>query len=230
MRAQRSFAERVEIMVNATKLTQMQQKELNDKLISAAKDGNIKRLRDLIGSMANVDGRDEFGRTALHEAALNGHVDISKFLIENGVDVNAKNKYGETALHEATWRVYVKVVKVLIEKGADVDATDDFGRTALHYAAWRGHVNVAKVLIEKGANVNVKNKNNETAVEVAIRRGYHQIAELIENSKKICSNNVDPEKENKIDIKNIDILSMDMDELVRRADESAMRLRKKEQI
>ncbi len=75
-----------------------------------------------------------------------------------------------------------------------------------------------------------KDKNNETAVEIAIKCGYHQIAELIENSKKICSNNVDPEKETKIDSKNIDLLSMDIDELVRMVDESAMRLRKKEQI
>ena len=100
----------------------------------------------------------------------------------------------------------------------------EFGWTALHAAAWDGHVDVAKVLIEKGADVGAKNENNETAVEVAIRCDRHQIAELIKNSKKICSNNVDPKKETKIDSKNIDILSMDMDELVRMADESAKRL------
>ena len=83
---------------------------------------------------------------------------------------------------------------------------------------------ISKVLIEKGADVDAKDKNNETAVEIAIKFGHHQIAELIENSKKICSNNVDPKKEAKIDGKNIDILSMDMDELVRMADESAKRL------
>ena len=65
------------------------------------------------------------------------------------------------------------------------------------------------------------------AAEIALRWGYHQIAELIENSKKICSNNVDPEKENKIDGKTLDILNMDMDELVRMADESAKRLCRK---
>ena len=77
-------------------------------------------------------------------------------------------------------------------------------------------------------DMNEKDENNETAIEVAIRRGYHQIAELIKNSKKICSNNVNPKKETKIDSKNIDILSMDMDELVRMADESAKRLCRKD--
>ena len=73
-------------------------------------------------------------------------------------------------------------------------------------------------MIENRINVNVKNKNNETAVEVAIKFGHHQIAELIENSKKVS----------KIDSKNIDILSMDMDELVRMADERAKRLCRKD--
>ena len=192
---QRSFAERIENMVNATKLTQIQQEELNNKLINAATNGDIKNVRELIESGANVDAKDDWRFTALHWAAWYGKVDIARVLIENGVHV---------------------------------DATNNDGWTALHWAAWYEYVDVAKVLIENRINVNVKNKNNETAAEIALRWGYHQIAELIENSKKICSNNVDPEKENKIDIKNIDILSMDIDELVRMADESTKRLYRKD--
>ena len=192
---QRDFAEKIEIMVNTTKLIQIQQEEINGKLISAATNGDINSVRESIVNGADVDAKSNRGWTALHEAALYGHVDI---------------------------------VKVLIENGANVDVKDENGKTALHWAALYGHVNVARVLIEKGVDVDAKDKNNETAVEIAIKFGHHQIAELIENSKKICSNNVDPEKENKIDIKNIDILSMDIDELVRRADESAKRLCRKD--
>ena len=191
MKAQRGFAERVENMVNATKLTQMQQDELNNKLINAVKNGDIKNVRELIEKGADVDAKDKSRWTALHWAACSGKVDISTFLIEKRADVNAKN---------------------------------NDGGTALHWAALNEHVDIAKILIENGADVDAKDKNNETAVEIAIKCGYHQIAELIKNSKKICSNNVDPKKEAKIDGKNIDILSMDMDELVRMADESAKRL------
>ncbi len=215
-------------MVNTTKLIQIQQEELNGKLISAATNGDIKSVRESIVNGADVNAKSNRGWTALHEAALYGHVDIVKVLIENKIHINANDKDGKTALHEAACFGKIDIAKVLIEEGADVGAKDKDGGTALHWAAWGGHVDVAKVLIENRINVNVKNKNNETAVEVAIRCDRHQIAELIENFKKICSNNVDPNKETKIDSKNIDILSMDMDELVRLADESAKKLCRKD--
>ena len=108
----------------------------------------------------------------------------------------------------------VESVKRLIENGADVDAKDKDGEKALHKAAWMGQVEVATFLIEKGVNVNMKNKNNETAAEIALRYGYHQIAELIDDSIK--------------NRKALDILDMDMNELVRLADESAKRLCRKD--
>ena len=228
MRAQRDFAERIEIMVNATKLTQMQQDKLNNKLINAAKNGDIKNVKELLAKGADVGTKNKNGETALHFAAWDGHVDVVKVLIEKGADVDAKDNDGKTALHWAALRGNVEVARVLIEKGADVGAKNEDGKTALHYAAQEGHVEIVKVLIEKGADVDAKSKSNETVVEIAIRCDHHQIAKLIENSKKIRSNNVDPKKETKIDGKNIDILSMDMDELVRMADESAKRLCRKD--
>ena len=181
MKAQRGFAERIENMVNITKLTQVQQDKLNNKLIDAVKNGDIKNAEELIRSGANADAKDDWRFTALHWAA---------------------------------WRGHVNVARVLIDKGADVDAKDKDGETALHWAALNGNVDIAKVLIWGGANVNMKNKNNETSVEIAIQYSHHQIAELIDDSINHR--------------KALDILDMDMDELVRMADESAKKLCRKD--
>ena len=89
MRVQRDFAERIEIMVNATKLTQIQQKELNYKLIDAAKNGDIRNALKLIENGADVDAKSNRGWTAMHEAAWYGYVDVAKFLIEKRADVDA---------------------------------------------------------------------------------------------------------------------------------------------
>ena len=55
MRAQRGFAEGIEIMTNTTKLTPMQKKELNDKLIAAVAKGDVESVKGLIEKGADVD-------------------------------------------------------------------------------------------------------------------------------------------------------------------------------
>ena len=191
----RDFVEKSDIMANVTKLTPMQ-KERNDRLLIAAKNGDINSVKVLIERGADVDARNWLGRTALHEAVLYKHIEIAKMLIENGADVDAKDKWERTALHAAAKEGTIEIAKILIEKGADVDAKDIDG--------W-------------------------TAQEIAMKNGHYQIVELIKNAKKIVVENKDSEKEVRIAKRSdIDILNMDMDELVRRADESAKRLCRKE--
>ena len=168
-------------MVNTTKLIQIQQEEINGKLISAVKNGDINSVRESIGNGADVDAKSNRGWTALHEAALYGHVDVAKFLIA---------------------------------KGADVDARDIYGWTALHVAAGNERVEITEVLIDSGANLNIKTKENKTATEIANQNKQNQIVELIEDSIK--------KREA------FDILNTDMNELIRRADESAKRLCRRE--
>ena len=135
MRAQRGFAEGIEVMANTTKLT-LTQKELNDKLITAAESGDVESVNGLIEKGADVNAGISFGGTALHRAASGGHVDVAMILIANGANVNTKNKYRATALHLAAWNGNVEVVKILIESGADVNSKDkdNVGNTALSSA------------------------------------------------------------------------------------------------
>ncbi len=227
MRVRRGFAEESDIMATVTKLTPMQ-KERNDELITAAKNGDIDRVKELITIGADVDARNNLGRTALHETAWYKYIKIAKILIEKGADVDAKDNREWTALHWATVKGNVEIVKILIEMDADVDARDIYGWTALHVAAGNERVEITEVLIEKGADVDAKNKNERTAQELAIENKHYHIAELIENAKRTGAKNKNSKKEVIITIKDIDILNMDMDELVRRADESAKKLCRKE--
>ena len=114
MRVQRDFAERIENMVNTTKLT-LSKNELNDRLIDAAKNEDIKNVRELLANGADVDAKDKNGETALHWAACDGRVDVAKILIEKGADVDAKDNHGWTALHEAAFfkHVVFTIVSIL---------------------------------------------------------------------------------------------------------------------
>lgn len=55
-----------------------------------------------IKEKADIDVKDENGRTPLHLACMNKHFEIAKILIENGADVNVIDNEGKTPLHYAS--------------------------------------------------------------------------------------------------------------------------------
>lgn len=67
----------------------------------AANYGNEKMTKLLISHGANVDSKDESGRTPLHDAAERGHNDVAQVLVNNGAEVNKRNRDGETPLNKA---------------------------------------------------------------------------------------------------------------------------------
>ena len=50
----------------------------------------------------DVNGKDAFGSTALHEASFFGHDDIVRLLIKAGAHVLARDTTGATALHRVS--------------------------------------------------------------------------------------------------------------------------------
>jgi ankyrin repeat protein len=71
-------------------------------LHKAAKEGNLKLVKELVSKGADVNAKDKYGRTPLHYAAKEGHLDVVKFLVSKGADVNAKDEKGNTPLDAAT--------------------------------------------------------------------------------------------------------------------------------
>ena len=91
-----------------------------------------KIVRLLIQKGADVNVRDQYGDTPLHQALWGADFDkIAWLLIQQGANVNARDKEGKTPLHKARDS---KIVQLLIQKGADVNARDKKGRTPLSIA------------------------------------------------------------------------------------------------
>jgi ankyrin repeat protein len=61
----------------------------------------VSQLRGFINAGADVNARDEGGRTPLMVAAFNANPEVIKTLITAGADVNARNDFGSTPLMEA---------------------------------------------------------------------------------------------------------------------------------
>ena len=133
----------------------------------------------LLEKGADVDSKDDTGRTPLSWAAENGHEAVVKLLLEKGADVSSKDKYGQTPLSWAAENGLEMVMKLLLEKGADVDSKDKDGQTPLSWAAENGQEAVVKLLLEKGADVDSKGDTGRTPLSWAAEKGHEAVMKLL---------------------------------------------------
>ena len=132
--------------------------------------GNLEKVKTLVGHGADVQSIDKFGCTALHKASRLGSRAIAEVLITNGAHVMAVDNMGSTPLHLAACHRQRGVVFVYNEHGADL-------------AAWQRQREVVCVLLEHGADMNaigiwgaspIKmaiNQRNTAALEVFLTHG-----------------------------------------------------------
>lgn len=87
-------------------------------------------MEQLTKAGADLDVKDEQGRTALHIAAGRDVVKIET-LLDAGASPNPQSNKGETPLHIAAKAGVMEIIRALIEAGADTSIVDDGGNTPL---------------------------------------------------------------------------------------------------
>ena len=69
---------------------------------TAARAGDLERVKSLLAQGISVNAPDTLGGTALHDASWAGHVSVVELLLGAGADVNARHtEGGSTPLHYA---------------------------------------------------------------------------------------------------------------------------------
>ena len=71
------------------------------KLISAAAQGELERIKELFLQGVNLESSDYDGRTSLHLASANGHFEVVKYLLDLGLDKTMKDRWNNTAYDDA---------------------------------------------------------------------------------------------------------------------------------
>ncbi|KAI8528536.1 hypothetical protein RHMOL_Rhmol12G0156100 [Rhododendron molle] len=84
---------------------------------------------------ADVNLKNDGGRTALHYAASKGNSELCELLIEEGAEIDATDRAGQTPLMNAVICENKEVALLLIRHGADVDVEDKEGYTILGRAS-----------------------------------------------------------------------------------------------
>ena len=124
-------------------------KERYTALMMASHHNHVEIVRLLVseGVGADVDLKDDDGRTALHRTSINGNLEIAELLTSSGADVNIRDDEGMTALHRASLvSGSLEIVQLLLCQGADMSIKTYYGVTGLDYALFRGHLKVADCL------------------------------------------------------------------------------------
>jgi uncharacterized protein len=89
-----------------------------DALVTAACCGDYEIVERLVEEGADLNVKDETGKTAVIAAADEGWLGITEYLLEHGADVNAKDNDGDTALDIAKFQEHDNIVEVLLRFGA----------------------------------------------------------------------------------------------------------------
>jgi len=125
--------------------------------------------------MADIEAKDENGRTPLSWAARGGKKGVVRFLIDYGAHVNSVDSFGGTPLHHAAMRNASGVAGALLTRGANIEATDTSGWTALHHAASLGHLEVTGQLLLRRASIYATDNDGRTAAQVAVGKGVKDL-------------------------------------------------------
>ncbi|WP_161493781.1 ankyrin repeat domain-containing protein [Nitrosospira lacus] len=124
----------------------------------------------LLEQGANVDARDDDGKTALMKAVTHGRILIMQTLLDAGADINAQEKGGSTALRMAAWDdTKAPIVKILLARGADPNLADNVGQTPLILASASRNIDIVRALLDKGADANARDAKGSTALMGASR-------------------------------------------------------------
>lgn len=106
-------------------------------LLAAVCNNDMKTVRALLKSGADVNCIDNERCTPLHRAAEDGRYGITKLLLKHGADVHVCDKDGETPLHKVAQgykQDHVKIAQLLLEHGADVSSHNCWGEIPLYCA------------------------------------------------------------------------------------------------
>ncbi|KAL2295760.1 hypothetical protein Nmel_017281, partial [Mimus melanotis] len=154
--------------------------------------GNVGKVRFLLGRRAGVNSAGGCGCTPLLLAVQRRLPDICGLLLQHGAHANAADEDGWTPLHFAAQHGDDRTVRLLLDHQARVNADSNMqevdGKTALHVAACFGHVGLVKLLASQGAELERKQKNLRTPLHVAVERGKFRVVQyLLKNGISVNS-------------------------------------------
>ena len=151
----RESLESAETLLKPVHRNENNMRQIDQKLFTAAWNGDVQKVWDLLDEGADIYARNGFGETVLHTAAHGGHPVVAELLLAKKADINAIDKERNTPLLLACVFKNMEVIKVLLEKGADAGIANKNGYVPKLYLVRLANKNKdLRDILEKGVNLN----------------------------------------------------------------------------
>ena len=169
----------------ATKPDPKEQARLNQQLIDAAWDNDLRRARALIARGADVNAKDNTVQSAYLISTSEGYLELLDLTLKHSADVDSKDSFNGTGLIRAADRGHADIAGRLVQADIKINHINNLGWTALHEAIILGdgsrrYVDTVRVLVAAGADVRLKSQRDQiTPLEHATSRGHNEIAQVL---------------------------------------------------
>ncbi|KAI1923542.1 hypothetical protein LOZ60_005146 [Ophidiomyces ophidiicola] len=163
----------------------LQYSEAVNLLHIASELGHEQVVRSLVGTLGEINAKDNSGRTALLLATMHRHSTVIAVLLrQEGIDINAEDYEGWTPISYAAKYGYEDICKLLVEFTSKTATKLDinkrtFGLTPLYIAAQESHVAIAQLLYNHGqARENPVNGVDPSLLHQAAREGSEEAIKI----------------------------------------------------
>jgi len=154
-----------------TSSTEQTVSDPDDALLRAAGSGDVDAASVALGAGADIEARDDEGRTPLLLAATHDHVDLAQLLVARGASADALDDR-----HDTPWLVTgvtgsVAMLEALLPAEPDLTIRNRYGGVSVIPASERGHVDYVRRVVRTGIDVDHVNDLGWTALLEAVLLG-----------------------------------------------------------
>jgi ankyrin repeat protein len=162
-----------------------EQARLNQQLIKAAWDNDLRRARDLIAKGAEVNAKDNTVQSAYLISTSEGYLELLNLTLKHGADVDSKDSFNGTGLIRAADRGHADIAGRLVQADVKINHINNLGWTALHEAIILGdgsrrYVDTVRVLVAARADLQLPSQRDQISpLEHATTKGHNEIAQVL---------------------------------------------------
>lgn len=155
-----------------TFVRKVKQNQTNE-FLSAASNGDVETLKQLLLQGLDINSCDHDSRTALMIASRKGNVTSVGMLIDAGADSSLCDGHGHNALLEASLAGHDQIIDLLVQRSTLATLDSRLMTSILFTSIIRGDNPLLERLIRAGADVsNLVDWNGRTLLHIAASEGY----------------------------------------------------------